>query len=224
MGRTIVEKEAPINKEATQTLYQPADEGIGSAEADLNNTSVSGVMNFYEDQLIKFVSEQVTKMDQKLLFDGESSPPLPLIDKAIMQHEHVTMALTALYEQARWDWKTAKESYAEWHAIKFLEVRMEVNKKEDARAKWFKDTEIEYMIIAKYTKEVADFKARIQLADAKVSLFRRLIESWNQYAFQLGQLSRNGIAEKNSSDMTDKYEDRDPVDTAALALAAMGNQ
>ena len=76
MGRTIVEKEAPINKEATQTLYQPADEGIGSAEADLNNTSVSGVMNFYEDQLIKFVSEQVTKMDQKLLFDGESSPPL----------------------------------------------------------------------------------------------------------------------------------------------------
>ena len=203
MGRTIVEKESPVNQEATQTLYQPADEGIGSAEADLNNTSVSGVMNFYEDQLIKFVSEQVTKMDQKLLFDGESSPPLPLIDKAIMQHEHVTMALTALYEQARWAWNTAKESYAEWHAIKFLEVRMEVNKKEDARAKWFKDTEI---------------------ADAKVSLFRRLIESWNQYAFQLGQLSRNGIAEKNSSDMTDKYEDRDPVDTAALALAAMGNQ
>lgn len=224
MGRTIVEKEAPVNQEATQTLYQPADDGIGSAEADLNNTSVSGVMNFYEDQLIKFVSEQVTKMDQKLLFDGESSPPLPLIDKAIMQHEHVTMALTALYEQARWAWNTAKESYAEWHAIKFLEVRMEVNKKEDARAKWFKDTEIEYMIIAKYTKEVADFKARIQLADAKVSLFRRLIESWNQYSFQLGQLSRNGIAEKNSSDMTDKYEDQDPVDTAALALAAMGKQ
>src|SRR5574344_1566813 len=141
MGRTIVEKEAPVNQEASQTLYQPADEGIGSAEADLNNTSISGVMNFYEDQLIKFVSEQVTKMDQKLLFDGESSPPLPLIDKAIMQHEHVTMALTALYEQARWAWNTAKESYAEWHAKKFLEVRMEVNKKEDARAKWFKDTE-----------------------------------------------------------------------------------
>jgi hypothetical protein len=225
MGRTIVEKEETVNKqEAPQTLFQPADDGIGSAEADINGTNVSGVMNFYEDQLIKFVSEQVTKMDQKLLFDGNSSPPLPLIDKAIMQHEHVTMALTALYEQARCAWNTAKEAYAEWHAIKFLEIRMEVNKKEDARAKWFKDTEIEYMIIAKYTKEVADFKARIQLADAKVSLFRRLIDSWNQYAFQLGQLSRNGIAEKNSSDMTDKYEDQDPVDTATLALAAMGQQ
>lgn len=216
MGRVIVENE----KE--KTLFQPADDGIGSAEADLSKTKASEVMNFYEDQLIKFVSEQVTKMDQKLLFDGNSSPPLPLIDKAIMQHEHVTLALTALYEQARWAWNTAKESYAEWHAIKFLEVRTDVNKKEDPRAKWFKDTEIEYMIITKYTKEVADFKAKIQLADAKVSLFRRLIESWNQYAFQLGQLSRNGIAERNSSDLTDKYENQDPVDTAAMAIAAMG--
>lgn len=216
MGRVIVENE----KE--KTLFQPADDGIGSVEADLNTTKAADIMNFYEDQLIKFVSEQVTKMDQKLLFDGNSSPPLPLIDKAIMQHEHVTLALTALYEQARWAWNTAKESYAEWHAIKFLEVRTEVNKKEDPRAKWFKDTEIEYMIISKYTKEVADFKAKIQLADAKVSLFRRLIESWNQYAFQLGQLSRNGIAERNSSDLSDKYENQDPVDTASLAIAAMG--
>lgn len=216
MGRVIVENE----KE--KTLFQPADDGIGSAEADLNKTKAADIMNFYEDQLIKFVSEQVTKMDQKLLFDGNSSPPLPLIDKAIMQHEHVTLALTALYEQARWAWNTAKESYAEWHAIKFLEVRTEVNKKEDPRAKWFKDTEIEYMIISKYTKEVADFKAKIQLADAKVSLFRRLIESWNQYAFQLGQLSRNGIAERNSSDLSDKYENQDPVDTASLVIAAMG--
>lgn len=216
MGRVIVENE----KE--KTLFQPADDGIGSTDADLSKTKAADIMNFYEDQLIKFVSEQVTKMDQKLLFDGNSSPPLPLIDKAIMQHEHVTLALTALYEQARWAWNTAKESYAEWHAIKFLEVRTEVNKKEDPRAKWFKDTEIEYMIISKYTKEVADFKAKIQLADAKVSLFRRLIESWNQYAFQLGQLSRNGIAERNSSDLTDKYENQDPVDTASLAIAAMG--
>jgi hypothetical protein len=32
MGRTIVEKEETINtQEAPQTLYQPADDGIGSA-------------------------------------------------------------------------------------------------------------------------------------------------------------------------------------------------
>lgn len=218
-GRTIITED----KTSKQPLYASADEGIGLDDDAVPSdaTNVAGVMNFYENQLIKFVSEQVTKMDQKLLFDGSSSPPLPLIDKAIMQHEHVVLALTALYEQARWAWNTAKEAYAEWHAKKYLEIRLEVNKKDDARAKWFKDTEIEYMITAKYTAEQAKMKAKIQLADAKVSLFRRLIESWNQYAFQLGQLSRNGIAEKNSSDMTDKYEDREGVDPSALAQEAM---
>ena len=215
-GRTIVQEEP-------KPLYAPADEGLGDDNTlTSGQTSTEGIMNFYEDQLIKFVSEQVTKMDQKLLFDGSSSPPLPLIDKAIMQHEHVILALTALYEQARWTWNTAKDSYAEWHAKKFLEIREQVNKKDEARAKWYKDTEIEYMITAKYTKEQAEYKAKIQLADAKVSLFRRLIESWNSYAFQLGQLSRNGIAEKNSSDMTQMYEDQDAVNPAALAQAAMG--
>ncbi len=218
-GRTIAQDE----QTPQQPLYAPADEGITEDDSVPSDaTNVAGVMNFYEDQLIKFVSEQVTKMDQKLLFDGNSSPPLPLIDKAIMQHEHVILALTALYEQARWTWNTAKESYAEWHAKKFLEIRMEVNKKDEARAKWFKDTEIEYMITAKYTAEQAKMKAKIQFADAKVSLFRRLIESWNQYAFQLGQLSRNGIAERNSSDMTDKYDSRDGLDPSALARATMG--
>lgn len=215
MGRTIIEASE------TKPLYEPSDDGIGSADLDLKNTSAGAVMGFYEDQLVKFVSEQVTKMDQKLLFDGNSSPPLALIDRAIMQHEHVTLALTALYEQARWSWNTAKEAYSEWHAVKFLEIREQVNKKDEARAKWYKDNEIEYMITCKYTKEQADFKAKIQLADAKVSLFKRLIESWNQYAFQLGQLSRNGIAERNSSDLSESYEDQDPVDPTALARAAI---
>ncbi len=212
MPRTIVE-----SQEEQKTLYAPADEGIGD-DATAGLTNAKSVMNFYEDQLIKFVSEQVTKMDQKLLFDGMSSPPLQLIDRAIMQHEHVTLALTALYEQARWTWNTAKAAYDEWHAIKFLEIRREVNKDDVAKAKWYKDTEIDYMIICKYQKEHAELKAQIQLADAKVSLFRRLIDSWNQYAFQLGQLSRNGIAEKNSSDLTDKYEDQDPVGLAQQAM------
>lgn len=213
-GRTIVQEEP-------KPLYAPADEGIGDDD-NCTATEAEGIMNFYEDQLIKFVSEQVTKMDQKLLFDGQSSPPLPLIDKAIMQHEHVVLALTALYEQARWALNTAKEAYNEWYAKKFLEIREQVNKKDEARAKWYKDTEIDYMIICKYTNERAKLKAKIQLADAKVSLFRRLIDSWNSYAFQLGQLSRNGIAEKNSSDMTQYYEDRDAVDPTTLAQAAMG--
>ena len=85
--------------------------------------------------------------------------------------------------------------------------------------------EIDKMVIVRYRKEYAALQAQIQLAESKVSLFRRLIDSWDQYAFQLGQLSRNGIAEKNSSDMTDKYEDpEDPTSLAQQAMAEMGNR
>lgn len=214
MGRTIVQEEKP------KTLYAPADDGLDFDNTQISSdTAVTNAMSDAETAFIEFVSKQVTKMDQKLLFDGNSSPSLQLIDRALMQHEHVMLALTALYEQARWKWNSAKEAYNEWEAVKFLEVRNEVNKKDEAVAKWYKKEEIDRMVIVKYRKEHAALKAQLQLAESKVSLFRRLIESWNSYAFQLGQLSRNGIAEKNSSDLTDKYED--PEDPTSLARQAM---
>jgi hypothetical protein len=211
VGRTIVE-----DKKESEPLYERATDGLDFDETAITETS--DAMSEAETQFIEFVSKQITKMDQKLLFDGNSSPPLQLIDRALMQHEHVMLALTALYEQARWKWNAAKEAYNEWEAVKFLEVRHEVNKKDEAVAKWYKKEEIDRMVIVKYRKEYAALKAQLQLAESKVSLFRRLIDSWNSYAFQLGQLSRNGIAEKNSSDMTDKYEDIDPVSLAQQAM------
>lgn len=213
MGRTIVAN--------NQQVYEPASDNLESNVSTETATTAGDVMRVYEDELIKFVSDQVTKMDQKLLFDGQSSPPLQMIDKAIMQHEHVMLALTALYEQSRWALNAAKEAYDEWYAKRFLEIRLDVNKKDEARAKWFKDTEIDMMVTSQFTKERAEMKAKVQLADAKVSLFRRLIDSWSSYAYQLGQLSRNGIAEKNSSDLTDKYEDQDPVNISQLAMQSL---
>lgn len=213
MSRTIVDENKP--------LYAPADD-VSVPETDVEQlNSADAVMQVYEDQLIKFVSEQVTKMDEKLLFDGQSSPPLALIDRAIMQHEHVMLALTALYEQARWSLKRAKAAQREWYARRYLEVRDTVNRKDEARAKWYKDTEIDMMITVKFSKERAETDAAVELADAKLSLFRRLIDSWSNYAFQLNQLSKNGIAEKNTSDMGQKYgyEDQDPVDLARAVIS-----
>ena len=214
MGRTIVYDKKPEEKKQ-DVLFERADDDL---DFEISSDTADA-MSVAETAFIEFVSKQVTKMDQKLLFDGNSSPPLQLIDKALMQHEHVMLALTALYEQSRWKLNAAKEAYKEWEAVKYLEVRMEVNKKEDTVAKWYKKEEIDRMVIVKYRKDHARMMAQIALADSKCSLFRRLIDSWNQYAFQLGQLSRNAIAEKNSSDLTDKYEEG--VDPTLLAQQAM---
>lgn len=197
-----------VIQEEQTTKYAPAEELEKPKQL---STCASEAMSIYEDLFIRFVQEQVVKMDEKLLFDGTTSPPLQLIDRAIMQHEHVMLALTAMYEQARWDLKAAKAHFEEWYAEAFLKVRNEVNKTELSASKWYTKDEIDYMVTCKHKAERAELKAQIELADGKVSLFRRLIDSWNSYAFQLGQLSRNGIAEKNSNDMIDKCEDLDPV-------------
>lgn len=215
MGRTIIYDKKSTEEKKQDVLFERADDDLDFEIA----SDTADAMSVAETAFIEFVSKQVTKMDQKLLFDGNSSPPLQLIDKALMQHEHVMLALTALYEQSRWKLNAAKEAYKEWEAVKYLEVRMEVNKKEDTVAKWYKKEEIDRMVIVKYRKDHARMMAQIALADSKCSLFRRLIDSWNQYAFQLGQLSRNAIAEKNSSDLTDKYEEG--VDPTLLAQQAM---
>lgn len=215
MGRTIIYDKKPTEEKKQDVLFERADDDLDFEIA----SDTADAMSVAETAFIEFVSKQVTKMDQKLLFDGNSSPPLQLIDKALMQHEHVMLALTALYEQSRWKLNAAKEAYKEWEAVKYLEVRMEVNKKEDTVAKWYKKEEIDRMVIVKYRKDHARMMAQIALADSKCSLFRRLIDSWNQYAFQLGQLSRNAIAEKNSSDLTDKYEEG--IDPTLLAQQAM---
>ena len=215
MGRTIIYDKKLTEEKKQDVLFERADDDLDFEIA----SDTADAMSVAETAFIEFVSKQVTKMDQKLLFDGNSSPPLQLIDKALMQHEHVMLALTALYEQSRWKLNAAKEAYKEWEAVKYLEVRMEVNKKEDTVAKWYKKEEIDRMVIVKYRKDHAKMMAQIALADSKCSLFRRLIDSWNQYAFQLGQLSRSAIAEKNSSDLTDKYEEG--VDPTLLAQQAM---
>ena len=215
MGRTIIYDKKPTEEKKQDVLFERADDDLDFEIA----SDTADAMSVAETAFIEFVSKQVTKMDQKLLFDGNSSPPLQLIDKALMQHEHVMLAITALYEQSRWKLNAAKEAYKEWEAVKYIEVSMEVNKKEDTVAKWYKKEEIDRMVIVKYRKDHARMMAQIALADSKCSLFRRLIDSWNQYAFQLGQLSRNAIAEKNSSDLTDKYEEG--VDPTLLAQQAM---
>ena len=116
-----------------------------------------------------------------------------------MDHSHVLLALTSLYEDARIQVSKAKEKYEEWHAIKFIEVRTEVNRDELARNKWYSEKEIEYMIRTKYRAEMAQVKSAYELAESQRSMLQRMIDGWSSYRFILVQLSKNSIAESYST-------------------------
>mgnify|MGYP003587976799 FL=1 len=218
MERHIIDN----SKDTNTPKYAPVEDE--AFKPIIAKTEIGDAMSCAEDELIKFVEVQIQKMDSHLLFDGESSPALPVLDRAIMQHQHVMLALTSLYEQARWDLEAAKAAYNEWHAFKFIEVRTEVNDPKLAKAKWYTKEKIDYFITTKYAKEQAALLSTISLADSKRSLIQHLIDGWSSYQFQLTQLSKNGIAEKNSSDVSGYSED-DPSykNVSDLANQALSN-
>lgn len=155
-------------------------------------------MSDTEEKFLAFVNEQIEKMDKKLLFWGDSSPPFSVLNKALLDHSHVMLALTSLYEHSRIEVSKAKEIFDEWHAIKFLEIRTQVNRDDIAKNKWYSEKEIEYMIRSKYKAEYAIRKSEYELAESKRSTLQRMIDGWASYQYILSQLSRNTISENVS--------------------------
>lgn len=212
--RRIIQEEKPATK------YERADDKNFNAEVE---TAIGQVMDEAERKFLEFVTTQCNKMEHKLMFDGSSSPSLYELDIALMEHSHVMLALTGLYEQARWDLSKAKKAYNEWYAFKFIEIRTEVNDPKLPQSKWYKESEIDYMITTKYARERAKLETEIELCESKRSSIQRLIDSWNSYGYQLNTLSKNGQAEMRSSGLSDKLgEDDDSGYVSNLAQSALG--
>lgn len=196
--RIIVDDEKPAPK------YEDASaEAFAQAAQPTDDTDP---MSLEEDKFIAFVNKQIEKMESHLLFDGKSIPTLGELSSAICQHAHIMLALTSLYETARWELSEAKENYDLWYAQKYMEVRNAVNREDLAKAKWYSSSEIEMMVKSKYRKEIKELKAAVMSADAKKSTLQHLIDGWNNYSFQLQTLSKNAQAEY-SSVQREAYED-----------------
>lgn len=183
----------PIRK--VEELIQPIE----------NNVSDEDVMSKAEQELIDFVSKQLKKMDNKLLFEGNSSPTIMELDLALVQHPHIFLALTSLYQQSRWDLQVAQEKYDDFIAQKFNEIREEVNTRDITASKWCSKEELNYILRSRFTKEIRELKAEVMIAENKRSFLQRLLDGWNTYGFTLNQLSKNSIAELSSNKMA-KYD------------------
>lgn len=187
-------------------------ENIESSET-VREEETSDVLSKAEDELISFVNIQLKKMDNKLLFDGVSSPSLELLNQALVNHPHIFLALTSLYETYRWETKVAQSKYDAFYAEKFNEVRDEVNTRDIAASKWYSKDEIGYILKTRYSKELLELEAELMSADHKRSFIQRLLDGWSSYQYVLVQLSKNSIAELSST-IAGKYdgEKRDDED------------
>lgn len=153
------------------------------------------------EELLAFVDTQIQRMSKKVSFSGSGNITLYELDVALATYEPTLFALTALYEQARFDAEVAKEKYDEWYYDKYMEIRNTYNTKDVKNAQWLSAKEIEATLFKVYRKEAAQLKAIKIKADGQKSTIERLLKGWENYAFILGQLSKNVNAQMMGSNM-----------------------
>ena len=146
-------------------------------------------------KLLEYVNEQITRMDNKLLFNGDRDPSKYELDMALSQYEQTLFGLIALYETAKFEEEVAKAKYDEWYAEKYMEVRNTYNTKDVKNASWLSAKEVGATVLTKYKFMAADLKADIISKSRERSTIERLLEGWKSYLWVLNSLCKNAQAE-----------------------------
>lgn len=176
---------------------------VGQSEPKVESTNTSAeyhseIENKAEEaskKLLEYVNEQITRMDNKLLFNGDRDPSKYELDMALSQYEQTLFGLIALYETAKFEEEVAKAKYDEWYAEKYMEVRNTYNTKDVKNASWLSAKEIDATVLTKYKLMAADLKADIISKSRERSTIERLLEGWKSYLWVLNSLCKNAQAE-----------------------------
>ena len=171
--------------------------------------------NEAEENLIKFVEEQISLMNNNLLFKGMEEPTFYALNQSLMNYESVLLSLIALHQKVRFDKDITQEKYDNFYAEKYCEVKIEqVNLGKSAQ--FTSSKEIEMQVRKQWMTELAQLKANCITAENKYNAINYLIDGWRNYAFILNTLSKNaqaeaaahGIASKHEKEFGDEGEDR----------------
>jgi hypothetical protein len=166
-----------------------------------NDSDMERELNKAGEELLAYVDKQIQRMNNKVSFNS-GNITLYELDVALSTYEPTLFALTAIYEQARFDAEAAKEKYNEWYYDKYMEIRNTYNTINVKTAQWLSSKEIDATLFKTYRKEAASLKAEMIKAEGQRSTVERLLKGWEQYAFILGQLSRNVNAQMAGSNMS----------------------
>ena len=183
------QKEEPIQQPSPSP--QPKEE----PEQKPFNSEIENLTDEASQKLLAYVNEQITRMDNKLLFNGDRDPSKYELDMALSQYEQTLFGLIALYETAKFDEEFAKAKYDEWYAEKYMEIRYLYNTKDVKNASWLSAKEIDATVLTRYKSTAAQLKSEIISKSCERSTMERLLKGWESYLWVLNALSKNAQAE-----------------------------
>ena len=151
-----------------------------------------------EEELVKFVEEQIRKMKENLLFGGMSEPSFYALNQSLMNYESVMLALITMHQEVRIQKDIASERYDNCYAEKYCDIKSsQVSLGKNAQ--FTAAREIEMSVRKLYMNELAAYKADFIKAENRYNFVNYLIDGWRNYAFILNTLSKNAQAEAAAS-------------------------
>jgi hypothetical protein len=156
-----------------------------------------------EEELIKFVEKKIAQMNESLLFNGDSSPSFSKLNQSLMEYESVMLGLLVLHQEARFKASVAQENYDNFYSVKYVDIKAR-EASLDPKKKIPAAKEIEMAVRKEYMVELAKLKAKVMEAENEYNFINHLVESWKNYQFVLGTLSRNAQAEASASGVSYK--------------------
>ena len=162
-----------------------------------------------EEELIKFVEKKIGQMNESLLFNGETTPSFGKLNQSLMEYESVMLGLLVLHQEARYASTVAQENYDNFYAQKYVDIKNRESANLSSKSKMLSAKEIEMMVRKEHLVELAKLKAKAIESENEYNFVNHLVESWKNYQFVLGTLSRNSQAEAAASGVAyrNPYED-----------------
>ncbi len=151
-----------------------------------------------EGKLMLFISNEIERMKQYTDLAGSAQEPsFHGVNQALTAYQNVQLGLLASHNLAKMNLTKAKEAFEDWYAGAYLDVREQVNPRALTAQKWYSQKEIEMQVRRDYSAQFHEHNNAVLLADHELNFFRRLLDSWDRYAFVLNNLSKNLISEVN---------------------------
>jgi hypothetical protein len=151
-----------------------------------------------EEDLLKYVSLQIERMEEHLLFGGSNVPSFYALNKSLMDYESVMLGLISIHQDVRVKFDIAKAKYDDFYATKFVEVK-ESQATLDKKSAFSSAKEIEMMVRKKYMSQLAKLRADVITYENEYNTINHIIDSWKNYQFVLSTLSKNAQAEASAA-------------------------
>lgn len=193
----------PVTEEETRkTYYEDTPDELYEVEKTYSEA---------EEELIKFVEKKIGQMNESLLFNGETAPSFGKLNQSLMEYESVMLGLLVLHQEARYASTVAQENYDNFYAQKYVDIRNRENSNLSSKSKMLSAKELEMMVRKEHMVELAKLKAKAIESENEYNFVNHLVDSWKNYQFILGTLSRNSQAEAAASGVAyhNQYGDGD---------------